>query len=143
MLKKGFFDRVFTPCTTLDSKTLLDTERSMLFAIMAQHGFNISTFRNRLFYIGFKQWMITGVDALKDGFAKLHPELEAWRKDKRSFMALIEDLKIPKGEFYNYMCDAGMTSQITVKRRFKDEDWQNWEKRGIKSILTEYCKLGN
>ena len=87
--------------------------------------------------------MITGVDALKDGFAKLHPELEAWRKDKRSFMALIEDLKIPKGEFYNYMCDAGMTSQITVKRRFKDEDWQNWEKRGIKSILTEYCKLGN
>ena len=38
------------------------------------------------------------------------------------------------------MSELGMSSQMTVRTRFKEDDWKPWELKGVKAIIEEYNK---
>lgn len=42
--------------------------------------------------------------------------------------------------FCNYMKSLGMKSQMTVRSRFKSENFDDWEVKGVASIIDEYIE---
>lgn len=140
MMRKDFFDVVFSPNTPLPSNALLGVERSKFFAVMEEEqGLKTSALYNRLFNLGFDAWMLEGVDAVKDEFAVDYPELAAWRNSKSSFYALVRRSNAQLAAFYAFMRKKGMMSLRTTMKRFKEDKWKPWEKRGMKVVLQEYC----
>lgn len=144
MMKKDFFDAVFSPGGTLVSGEFVGGQRERFFAAMeSQYDLNPRMLYNRIFKIGFEAWMLMGVDSVKDEFARLYSILEDWREEReQSFMELIEEKDIPKMAFYKFIKELGISSTRVIYRRFTDEDWKDWERIGIKQILTEYCDSG-
>ena len=40
----------------------------------------------------------------------------------------------------DYMAQFGMASQMTVRTRFRANDWKQWELFGVGNIIEEYIK---
>ena len=38
-----------------------------------------------------------------------------------------------------FMSEKGMIHRATIKNRFDADDWQEWERRGIRAIIDELC----
>lgn len=140
MKKKGFFDELFIPGQTISSKVLLGAERNRFFACMSgEYELNVSMLYNRMFVLGFSEWMLTGVDQIKDDFAKEYPALAEWRDKDMSFLQLCEQENIPKSRFFAMLRKYGFRSVDSTRKRFSNETWKRWERIGMKKILTDYC----
>lgn len=140
-MKKGFFDKVFATGVTLNSKDFLGTERQQFFQVMEdEYGYNKNALRNRLFYYGFEEWMLQGIDNLKDEYAKNHSDLAEWRDRKDcSYIDLVKQKYGRLSNFLQFLRERGLLCQRTTIRRFVDDDWKPWERLGMKKILTDYC----
>lgn len=124
-----------------------------LYALMNKYGMSASTAYLRFFVKGFKQWEIQGVSELRDEFIKTfvfgnsdkdkycidHDDvlsIDPTYNDNR-FYTLISSLKIGK-DFCDFMAARGMSSQMTVRTRFKTNNWKPWEIKGIQHIIEDF-----
>lgn len=140
MLKKGFFDAVFTHGGTLPTSKVKGVLRYTLgLFVEEQYQYKAPTFKNRLFHIGFDDWMLIGIDQLKDEFAREHPNLAEWRESDKSYMQLVREHRVPRMQFYNYLRRRGFKSHKVALRRFESEDWKRWEREGVKRMLADFC----
>lgn len=141
MLKKGFFDAVFTHGGTMPTTAVRGVLRyTLALFVEEEYGYKGPTFKNRLFHLGFDEWMLIGIDRMKDEFAREHPELAEWRESDKSYMQLLREYKVPKMQFYNYLRRLGFKSHKVALRRFASEDWARWEREGVKAMLADFCK---
>lgn len=131
--------KIFNPKCILNPNDLSADEKKQVYNLLGMNGASMAFAYERLFKEGFKEWELVGIDQIK--------------KDYLSEMCLhlsSEDMNIP-GKFYETlnshrglkslfcrrMQDMGMTSQITVIRRFTQDNWKSYERRGIRAILSE------
>lgn len=140
MMKKGFFDKVFSPGGTIASKDFRGTDRLQFLLVMEEeYGYNRAALQNRLFYRGFDGWMLQGIDQIKDEYAKEHPELTEWREKKEPFFELLKRCYGGCTSFWRFLRGKDMNSDKTIRRRFYHEDWKPWERIGMQKILADYC----
>ena len=140
----------------LSATDITPEEKKQLYTLFEGYGMPKSTCYNRFFDKGFCQWEIMGVSHIQDIFLvreKINtddmPEGEEGSRgygavlalspeyDKSKFYELVTNLKIGK-RLCDYMAELGMSSQMTVRTRFKVNDWKPWEMKGIKAIIDEF-----
>lgn len=141
MLKKGFFDAVFTHGGVMSTAEVKGVLRNALSIFVEdEYGYKAPTFRNRLFHLGFDEWMLLGIDRIKDEFAREHPEIAEWRNSELTFMQLLTVHRVPKMQFYARLRQLGFKSHKVAHRRFETDDWARWEREGVKAMLADFCK---
>ena len=131
----------------LDAKDLTAEEKKQLYAVMDKYGMPKSSCYCRFFDKGFDSWEIQGVTKIIEEFLltvvcdneegnrgyayvlSLMPDY-----DDSKFYEMITNLRIGV-RLCDYMSERGMTSQMTVRTRFKANDWKPWELVGIGNIL--------
>ena len=142
----------------LSATDITPEEKKQLYALFEGYGMPKSTCYNRFFDKGFCKWEIMGVSHIQDVFLvrekintddmtegeegsrgygavlALSPEY-----DNSKFYELVTNLKIGK-RLCDYMAELGMSSQMTVRTRFKANDWKPWEMKGIKEIIDEFVR---
>lgn len=142
----------------LSATDLTSEEKKRLYALFEGYGMPKSTCYNRFFDKGFCNWEIMGVSHIQDVFLvreKINtddmPEGEEGSMgygavlalspeyDNSKFYELVTDLKIGK-RLCDYMAELGMSSQMTVRTRFKANDWKPWELKGVKAIIDDFIK---
>lgn len=137
-MNKNCFSKILSG-GILNVSDLTSDEKKSLFALMEKYGMSVSTAYLRFFDKGFKSWEIIGVSKIKNDFmASLVKKADA-TSDTANFYARISAL----GEgvrFCNYMKSLGMKSQMTVRSRFKSENFDDWEVKGVASIIDEYIE---
>lgn len=141
MMKKGFFDKVFLPGGTMKPSDFRGTERMQFLSVMEEeYGYNRNALRSRLFYRGFDEWMIKGIDHIKDEFAVTNPDLADWREEKdKSYFELVKQEYGRLMNFSQFLRERGLLCYRTTMRRFEQDDWKPWERIGMQKILTDYC----
>lgn len=141
--------------TALDVNDMTPDEKKELYSHLLTYGMPMSTSYHRLFEIGFRPWQIMGVSRIRDEFLATNTcclddngtEDHGSRGygyvltlsdsyDDSKFYDMVTDLKMG-AKLCDYMAEKGMDSQMTVRTRFKANDWKPWELKGIKSILEE------
>ena len=142
----------------LSATDITSEEKKQLYTLFEGYGMPKSTCYNRFFDKGFCKWEIMGVSHIQDVFLvreKINtddmPEGEEGSRgygavlalsteyDDSKFYELVTNLKIGK-RLCDYMAELGMSSQMTVRTRFKANDWKPWELKGIKAIIDEFIK---
>lgn len=142
----------------LSATDITPEEKKQLYALFEGYGMPKSTCYNRFFDKGFCKWEIMGVSHIQDVFLvreKINtddmPEGEEGSRgygavlalsleyDNSKFYELVTNLKIGK-RLCDYMAELGMSSQMTVRTRFKANDWKPWELKGVKAIIDEFIK---
>ena len=142
----------------LSATDLTSEEKKRLYALFEWYGMPKSTCYHRFFDKGFCKWEIVGVSHIQDVFLwreKINtndmPEGEEGSRgygavlalsheyDNSKFYELVTNLKIGK-RLCDYMSELGMSSQMTVRTRFKANDWKPWELKGIKAIIDEFVR---
>lgn len=141
---------------TLSATDLTPEDKKLLYALFEEYGMPKSTCYNRFFDKGFCQWEIVGVSHIRDIFLEREksntddtPEGEdgsrgygavltlSSKYDDSKFYELVTNLKQGK-RLCDYMAEMGMSSQMTVRTRFKANDWKPWELKGVKAIIDEF-----
>lgn len=141
---------------TLSATDLTPEDKKRLYALFEECGMPKSTCYNRFFDKGFCQWEIVGVSHIRDIFLEREksntddtPEGEedsrgygavlalSSKYDDSKFYELVTNLKMGK-RLCDYMAELGMSSQMTVRTRFKANDWKPWELKGVKAIIDEF-----
>lgn len=142
----------------LSATDLTPEDKKRLYALFEGYGMPKSTCYNRFFDKGFCQWEIMGVSHIRDVFLASEksdtddtPEgAEGSRGygaalalspnyDDSKFYELVTQLKMGK-RLCDYMAELGMFSQMTVRTRFKADDWKAWELKGVKAIIDEFMQ---
>ena len=142
----------------LSATDITPEEKKQLYTLFEGYGMPKSTCYNRFFDKGFCKWEIMGVSHIQDVFLvreKINtddmPEGEEGSRgygavlvlspeyDNSKFYELVTNLKIGK-RLCDYMAELGMSSQMTVRTRFKANDWKPWEMKGIKAIIDEFVR---
>lgn len=135
----------------LDTTDLTADEKKLLYAVMAKYGMPQSSCYRRFFYAGFDKWELIGVSQVENQFLLSVPcetdeDGEEGSRgygyvlslmpdyDDSKFYQLVTQLKIGVS-LIDYMASLGMLSQMTVRTRFRANDWKPWEKVGIAQIL--------
>lgn len=144
---------------TLSATDLTPEAKKRLYALFEGYGMPKSTCYNRFFDKGFRKWEIMGVSYIRDAFLVKEksntdniPEGEESNRgygavlalsseyDDSKFYEIVTNLKIGK-HLCDRMAELGMSSQMTVRTRFKSNDWKPWELKGVKAIIDEFlCK---
>lgn len=141
---------------TLSATDLTPEDKKRLYALFEGYGMPKSTCYNRFFDKGFCEWEIMGVSHIRDAFlvsekgnTDEEPEGEEGSRgygavlalsskyDDSKFYELVTNLKIGK-RLCDRMAELGMSSQMTVRTRFKANDWKPWELKGVKAIINEF-----
>ena len=139
----------------LNVNDLNPSEKKALYAHFSAYGMSQSTCYLRFFDKGFRQWEIIGISHIRQEFLLTHnccvddkgTEDEGSRGygyvltltdgyDDSKFYSVVSDLKMGV-KLSEFMAERGMASQMTVRTRFKANDWKAWELKGIKAILEE------
>ena len=143
----------------LDVDDMSVEAKKRLFVLMKHYGMPQSTSYHRFFNKGFDKWEILGVTYIKNSFlltsfsgedTKYKTDVEGSRGygyvlsldpayNDSKFFALVTQQKMGV-KLCNYMAELGMASQMTVRTRFKADDWKPWELKGIKNILEDFVK---
>ena len=140
----------------LSATDITPEEKKRLYALFEGYGMPKSTCYNRFFDKGFCKWEIMGVSHIRDVFLVEEKcntdnisEAEDGSRgygavlalspkyDESKFYELITNLKMGK-RLCDRMAELGMSSQMTVRTRFKANDWKPWELKGAKAILDEF-----
>lgn len=143
---------------TLSVTDITPEEKKRLYALFEEYGMPKSTCYNRLFNKGFCKWEIIGVSHIQDIFLvmeksdtdNLQEREEGSRGygavlslssgyNDRKFYELVTSLKMGK-RLCERMAELGMSSQMTVRTRFKADDWKPWELKGVKAIIDEFVQ---
>lgn len=142
---------------TLDVKDLTAEEKKRLYDIMGQYGMPSSTAYSRFFERGFRKWEIFGVTKIQEMFLlAASPTTDGVKEDKDNrgygyvlsmadgydaskFYDVLTNLKMG-AKLCDYMAQYGMASQMTVRTRFRANDWKHWELVGVGHIIDEYTK---
>lgn len=142
----------------LSATDLTPEEKKRLYALFEGYGMPKSTCYNRFFDKGFCQWEIMGVSHIRDAFLVSEksntddmPEGDEGSKgdgaalalssqyNDSKFYELVTNLKMGK-RLCDRMAELGMSSQMTVRTRFKANDWKPWELKGVKAIIDEFVE---
>lgn len=141
---------------TLSAADLTPEDKKRLYALFEGYGMPKSTCYARFFDKGFSKWEIMGVSHIRDAFLVREKtdtdnipegeegsrgygavlELSSQYNDSK-FYELVTSLKMGKS-LCDRMAELGMTSQMTVRTRFKADDWKPWELKGVKAIIDEF-----
>ncbi len=141
---------------TLLAADLTPEDKKRLYALFEGYGLPKSTCYNRFFDKGFCEWEIMGVSHIRDIFLESEkndtdtmPEGDEGSRgygavlalspeyDSSKFYELVTNLKMGK-RLCDHMAELGMSSQMTVRTRFKANDWKPWELKGVKAIIDEF-----
>lgn len=141
---------------TLSAKDLTPEDKKRLYVLFEGYGMPKSTCYNRFFDKGFCQWEIMGVSHIRDVFLVREksntdntPEGDEGSRgygavlalsskyDDSKFYEIVTTLKQGK-RLCDRMAELGMSSQMTVRTRFKANDWKPWELKGVKAIIDEF-----
>ncbi len=143
-MERDIFYKLESPGGHLEAKDLTADEKRGLYALMGKYGLPESTTYNRFFDKGFDPWEMMGVNQCKADFVET-VENEAIRKillctDDGFYSAL------PEGSGYrmrlvSHMAERGMVHRATVEKRFDTDDWKEWERRGVRAVIEEFCNL--
>lgn len=155
VMTKHFFNKIYSG-GVLSVSDLTADEKKAFYAKMAEYGMPMSTARARFFEKGFSQWEILGITQLRDSFLEMEKsgtdnisEGEEGSRgygavlslspgyDDSKFYELVTSLKMGK-RLCDRMAELGMSSQMTVRTRFKANDWKPWELKGVKAIIDEF-----
>lgn len=130
--------RKITDGGILNAKDLTVEQKKMLYAVMEGYGLPKATCYSRFFDKGFDKWEIKGVSKIKEDFLVSELRNSDDRKLGKDckFYNLVTNMKIGV-RLCEVMSSLGMTSQMTVRTRFKANDWKPWEEKGIAAILNE------
>ena len=143
---------------TLSVADITPEEKKQLYALFEGYGMPQSTCYNRIFNKGFCEWEIVGVSHIRDAFLVMEesdtdnlqegdegnrgygavPSLSPEYADSK-FYDLVTSLKMGK-RLCDRMAELGMSSQMTVRTRFKANDWKPWELKGVKAIIDEFVQ---
>ena len=154
-MTKNIWNKIYEG-STLSPQDLTPEEKKRLYALFERYDMPISTCYKRFFDKGFSEWEIVGVSHIKEAF--LLTELcdadtdsggdEGSRGygyvrtldpkyDDSKFYELVTSMKMGK-VLCEKIADMGMASQMTVRTRFKANDWKSWENRGVRTIIEEF-----
>lgn len=143
-MERHIFSKLESQGGHLEAKDLTADEKRGLYALMGKYGLPMSTTYNRFFDKGFDSWELMGVNQCKADFtdsiedAGLRDAL--YNTDNGFYSAL------PEGSGYrmrlvNLMAKCGMVHRATVEKRFDADDWKEWERRGVRAVINEFCTL--
>lgn len=147
--------RKIKECGVLNPTDLTADDKKELYAVMERYGLPKATCYRRFFEKGFSKWEIKGVSKIENEFLLSEvcgtdngKEGEEGSRgyvyvleiapgyDDSKFWELVTNLKIGC-KFCEVMASLGMTSQMTVRTRFRANDWKPWELKGVGAILDE------
>ncbi len=137
-MNKNCFSKILSG-GILNVSDLTSDEKKSLFALMEKYGMSVSTAYLRFFDKGFKSWEIMGVSKIKTDFLAPLSINEDAAFATSHFYARISTLGWGV-QFCKYMKLHGMKSQMTVRSRFKSENFDDWEVKGVASIIDEYIE---
>lgn len=139
----------------LSANDLSAEEKKILYAVMENYGMPQSSCYRRFFEKGFSRWELDGVSKIENEFLLSVPCNTNFNKegeegsrgygyvlsimpdyDESKFYQLVTQLKIGVS-LIDFMAQRGMASQMTVRTRFRNNDWKPWEKAGIARIIDE------
>lgn len=161
-MTKQILEKITRNRTPLGIADISVEEKKELRAYMASKGFSEATFYLRFFQKGFDLWEIYGINECKKHFLEL-PEVaelllayvdnedpSASEGDKGYFYTLAHSddagvfyqclKKVNSGlckKFFAFMDERGM-SAATVIKRFTTEEWKEWERTGIRTVLENF-----
>lgn len=142
----------------LSATDLTPEEKKRLYALFDGYGMPKSTCYNRFFDKGFYKWEIMGVSHIRDAFLVSEKcnadDISEGDDGSRGYGAVLAlSSKYNDGKFYELitnlkmgkrlcdrMAELGMSSQMTVRTRFKANDWKPWELKGVKAIIDEFIQ---
>lgn len=161
-MTKEILEKITQNRTPLGVSDVSVEEKKELKAYIADFGFSEATFYLRFFQKGFDLWEILGINECKKQFLELPEVAElllafvdnedscAIEGDKGYFYTLAHSddagifyqcLKKVNGglcnKFFTFMGERGM-SAATVIKRFTTEEWKEWEKIGIRTLLENF-----
>jgi len=143
-MERHIFTKLESPGGHLEAKDLTADEKRGLYTLMGKYGLPESTTYNRFFDKGFDPWEMAGINQCKTDFVET-VENEAIKNilygtDDGFYSAL------PEGSGYrmrlvSHMAERGMVHRATVEKRFDADDWKEWERRGVRAVIDEFCNL--
>lgn len=157
-MNKDIFNILLIPHKHFKSNDLTADQKKLLYSIMMKHGASYSFGYDRFFKEGFEKWEMLGINTIKKNFLQLHdkeianaiPEdssdndrgyaavLELNADTKGGFWKTLSQVYALKSVFREYMFKLGMLSGVTIMKRFKNDDWKEWELIGINKIIEEF-----
>lgn len=157
-MKKKIFEKILSKTDVLTKNDLTSDEKVRLYALMERLGMSQSTSYLRFFSKGFDLWEISGIAKIKSDYLDsvkqqlVSAKAEGTDDGDRGYAYILAlDTGTP-GRFYaalkeanliahfkEYMSTLGMSGNTTWTR-FSDDNWKEWELRGIASVVDEYCK---
>lgn len=131
----------------LNAEDLTPQEKEVLYIVMTSHGASRGFAYDRFFKEGFSSWEMVGIDNIKHDFLRNHKD-EIFPQGVNVSTADI--INVPgafyrtlgmhfgmKKQFAEYMASLGMGAN-SVLNKFSADDWKDYERRGIRSIVDEY-----
>lgn len=133
---------------SLSGRDLNPRQKESLFMLMEKYGASRAFTYDRFFKEGFRLWELIGIDFIKDQFF-----LSTDHKDLFDYQNVLRlGNKAQEGWFYGtignewglksllkgVMTQLGMLSEVTIANRFSSDNWKDYERRGIVSILAEF-----
>lgn len=157
-MNKDIFNILLIPHKHFKSNDLTVDQKKLLYSIMMKHGASYSLGYDRFFKEGFEKWEMLGINTIKKNFLQLHdkeianaiPEdssdndrgyaavLELNADTKGGFWKTLSQVYALRSVFREYMFKLGMLSGVTIMKRFKNDDWKEWELIGINKIIEEF-----
>jgi len=155
-MTKENIEKITKNRSPLDISDISAEEKKVLMALLEKKGFTTTTFYLRFFQKGFDAWEILGVNICKKKFLELPDTAKALLEfeedgetESKGYLYTLAMSDEP-GIFYeclrkvglcvqflNFMLDYGM-SQTTTSKRFRQDEFKQWEREGIQNILEDY-----
>ncbi len=144
-------EKLTEPKTHLECNDLTPNQKKFLWEVMARYGALQYFAYDRFFKEGFHQWELIGVNQIKREFIEAH-KAELFPKDVDThLLPTIEEMVTGKGVFYRvlgmsfgmkkvfveHMNSLGMGAN-SVLNKFSTDDWREYERVGIRSIIEEF-----
>ena len=143
-MERHIFSKLESPGGHLEAKDLTADEKRALYALMGKYGLPESTTYNRFFDKGFDPWELMGVNQCKADFvASINDDA------LRTVLCNTDGgfyRSLPEGSGYrvrlvSHMSERGMVHRATVEKRFDADDWKEWERRGVRAVIDEFCAI--
>ena len=146
-MNKEIFRKITEMTGVLTSDELTAQEKQRLYDLLMSNGATLPFAYTRFFRDGFSEWELIGVDQIKRDFLRdnadvlsvTDDEIESAVEGSGAFYDLLERKRGLRSRFTEARAAKGMTSATTVSKRFTHDNWRNFERRGILSIIDEYC----
>lgn len=130
---------IISPCKPIINNGANTDDIHELQDVMTKYGMKESKFYNRVKYVGFDEWEMDGIDNCIISYQKLIESEGCTSDDDRLSPKKFRQILSAHGlltDFYNFMQKKGM-SQKTTSTRFAADDFELWERFGVKSLMNQ------